>query len=195
MIGLGSEKNHMCNNLTLWLPALNLWLKPSHLHYIHPQVCVKWRIFFVLATRWWTVVVTDLGGNFNRGNFVPRHVTSTTLTFRALLIPRSLWSSLSSFCLLDCELFNFCPAHWSNTNLDHIAPFSLSTGQDNSFLHTWKFNKPFHRVAEVGRRRKGPSPKSQKEILSPNIHFFVAILSFVEICAFLGQEYHYCISY
>ena len=93
-------------------PTLNL--KPSHLHYIHPQVCVKWRIFFVLATRWWTVVVTDLGGNFNRGNFVPRHVTSTTLTFRALLIPRSLWSSLSSFCLLNCELFNFLSGNWRN---------------------------------------------------------------------------------
>ena len=128
MIGLGSEKNHMCNNLTLWLPALILWLKPSHLHYIHPQVCVKWRIILVLATGWWTVVVTDLGGNFNRGNFAPRHVTSTTLTFRALLIPRSLWSSLSSSCLLDCELFIFCLAHWRNIFfvnciLDKITPF------------------------------------------------------------------------
>ena len=63
-------------------------------------------------------------------------------------------------------------------------------------------------MAEVARRREGPSPKS----LSPNLRFFVAIVRFVAIYAlfgnlwakkcffrsrtvFLGQEAHYYMVY
>ena len=45
-----------------------------------------------------------------------------------------------------------------------------------------------NRVAEVARRHEGPSPKvlTWKKILSPNTHYFVAILRFVAIYAVFG---------